>query len=218
MKRLIKQIEASTWTWELEAPNLWALTQNGDWEVLSASANNISAISTVHYIDLAGMSQREKTLFLKGLRIDYQVVPSMTDAVVGDYLDLAFLVTDHIPKQVDFVGPGFAYSQLNAENCALFQQDIWKTTVDTSAWSSYTQMTARVQHGMMDSTASDRIYFRIYMQVGTRKIGPSTSTLTNVTVPGFRLVLDVDAKEEPDFQYLMRLRRSYELQQQPDVD
>ena len=215
MKRLIKQIEPSTWNYD---GALWSLVSSGEWEVLSNSANNIRAISEIQYIDLAGMSQREKTLFIKGLRIDYQFVPSMTDAITGDALNLAFLVTDQPPNQIDFAGPGFGFTTMNAENCALFQQDVWKATVDTAAWSSYLDNTARVQNGMMEATSSDRIYFQAFCIVNTRKIGATTSTLSNVFVPGFRLVLEVDAIEEPEYQYLMRQRRAYELAQSHDED
>lgn len=213
MKRLIKQIEASRWQWEGAVPNLWDLIQNGEWTVLSASANIITAISNTQYIDLAGMSQREKTLFLKGLRIDYQNVPTMVDAVAGDAVSIVTMVSDVPVEATDFISPGFAYSTMNAENCALYQQDVWTATTDTAAWSSYLQNTATIQNGMMEATASDRIYFSAYVSISTRKIGATTSTLSSVVVPGLRVVLDVEAKEEQDYRYLMRLRRSYELAQ-----
>jgi len=53
-------------------------------------------------------------------------------------------------------------------------------------------------------------------------IVPSTLTagtnMTTLTVYPARHLLSSVAKEEPEFQYLMRLMKSYQLQQEPDVD
>lgn len=215
MKRLIKQIEAAAWGWEDPDPNLWGLIQSGgEYEVLSNSANSISAVALNQYIDLAGMSMREKTMFLEGLRIDYQVPPSGVEAIAGDQIEIYFLVTDIPATTTSFVGPGFANSDLNAENCALMLSHTWTFTTDTASWSSTPQLTSQTSNGMMMATSSDRLYFSVYQVLKTRKVGGATqSTLSRVVVPGVRVVLDMEAKEEPEFQYLMRLRRSYELQQ-----
>lgn len=210
----MKQIEASTWNWDVPVPNLWNFVQSGgEYEVLSQSANSITAIALNEYIDLAGMSQQEKTMFLEGLRVDYQTPPTAVNAQPGDQLNIIILVTDIPATNIDIAGPGFAYTNLNSENCALCLNHTWSWTQDSAAWSSIPQLTAQTSNGMMTATSSDRLYVSVYQQVITRKIGPITSTLEKVTTPGIRIVADVIAKEEPEFQYLMRLRRSYELQQ-----
>lgn len=81
------------------------------------------------------------------------------------------------------------------------------------------QLVAQTSNGMMKATASDRLYYSIYFQLNALKIGPGpTSTIDRIFVPGHRVVIDVDPKEEPDHQYIMRLIRSYNLQQDPDID
>ena len=216
MKQLLKQIEAMALTYG--AGPLWTLTANGEYEELNMSANGPRVIALNQYIDMAGMSQREKTMFIEGLRIDLQVPPSATDAVAGDAIQVSLLVSDVPATQQSFVGPGFKGSDMNGENCALYLTQTWMFTQDTASWSTSPTLWNQTTNGMMTSTASDRLYFSIYVVPLTRKIGPTTSTIDNITVPGYRLVVDVDAKEEADYQYLMRLRRSYELQQTPDVD
>ena len=214
MKRLVKQIEATVWQWEVPTPNLWGFTQvGGEYELISNSGNNIRAQCLNEFIDLAGMSMREKTLFIKGLRVDYQIPPEGVEAAPGDQLNIIVLVTDVPATGLSFVGPGFSQSDMNMENCALMLNHTWTFTTDSSAWSGIPQLTAETVSGMMEATSSDRLYVSVYQRVITRKIGPITSTLSKVTVPGLRIVCDIDAKEEPEFQYLMRLRRSYELNQ-----
>lgn len=220
MKLLSKQIEACTWSFETAVPGLWELRQlDGSYEVLGNSANNINARADNQYIDLAGMTQQEKTLFIEGLQVEYQVTPYATDATPGDQIEIIFMVTDQPVGALDFLNPGFAGSTLNAENCALYQQDVWTFTQDSASWSSYPTLTSRTTAGSMMATASDRLYCSVYQRVITRKIGPAqTSTIDNITIPGFRYTVNVDVKEEEMYRYMMRLRRSYELQQSADRD
>jgi hypothetical protein len=220
VKLLSKQIEATSWTWEGAEPNLWEFRQlDGAYEVLTKSGNSITARADNHYIDLAGMTQQEKTLFIEGLQVEYQVAPSATDAIAGDQIEFVFMVTDQPVGLWDFANPGFASTTLNAENCALFQQDVWAFTQDSAAWSSYPVLNSRTTSGSMMATASDRLYLSVYQRVITKKIGAGpTSTLDNILIPGFRFTVNVTVKEEELYRYMMRLRRSFELQQAPDRD
>ena len=66
------------------------------------------------------------------------------------------------------------------------------------------------QLGSLEATASDRIYcYRVVLYSGA---------VARFDVYPARYILRADAKEEPEYQYLMRLKRSYELQNQPDRD
>ena len=71
------------------------------------------------------------------------------------------------------------------------------------------------QYGSMSPTASDRVYsYRVVVAAGVIG-GPGA---TSMFVYPARHILRAEAKEEPDHQYMMRLLRSYQLQQEPDVD
>ena len=67
------------------------------------------------------------------------------------------------------------------------------------------------QTGSLEATASDRVY--CYRFVSMTVTADSTIALT-----GVRYILRAKAVEEPEYQYLMRLKRSYELQQRFDRD
>lgn len=217
MKHLAKQIEAMQFTYG--AGPLWTITQaGGEWELTNASANSPRAFALNQYIDMAGLSQREKTMFIESLAVEFQVPPSATDAIAGDSIAIQVLISDIPADQLDFIGPGFAASTMNAENCALFMTQVYMFTQDTASWSTYPTLWNQTQNGMMRATASDRLYISMLAVPGTNKIGGTTSTIDNLFIPGMRVVVNVDAKEEAEYRYLMRLRRSYELQQTSDRD
>jgi hypothetical protein len=68
------------------------------------------------------------------------------------------------------------------------------------------------QLGSLLPTATDRIYcYRVV------SFGPGNSDGT-LLMSGARYLLRASAKEEAEFEYLMRLKRSYDLQNEPDVD
>ena len=68
------------------------------------------------------------------------------------------------------------------------------------------------QIGSLEPTASDRIYS--YKCVGIK----SGAAMTGLQTYPTRHLLRAKATEEPEYQYLMRLMRSYQLQNQPDRD
>ena len=212
MKHLAKQIEAVSFNYG--AGPLWTITQaGGSWDLTTASANSPQAYALNQYIDMAGLSQREKTMFIESLAIELQTLPSAVDAQPGDQMYFQVLISDIPAAQIDFIGPGFAGSQMNSENCALFMTQAYMFTQDTASWSTIPTLWGQTANGMMKATASDRLYISMRAAVLSRKIGGVTSTIDNLIFPGVRVVVNVDVKEEQEYQYLMRLRRSYELQQ-----
>ena len=68
------------------------------------------------------------------------------------------------------------------------------------------------QIGSLQPTASDRVYSYSVLVMGS-PIGADT-----ITISPCRHLLRAEAREEKEYEYLMRLKRSYELQQEPDVD
>jgi hypothetical protein len=68
------------------------------------------------------------------------------------------------------------------------------------------------QTGSLEPTASDRIYCYRAVSFGVNNSDGQHSVFAG------RYLLRADAKEEPEFEYLMRLKRSYELQNEPDRD
>lgn len=198
-----------------DAPALWTIDQGDGWRQLAPASNTFIAST---YFDLAGMSQREKTLFFEGAAVQEVLPPSSTpSATAGDIV----VVTDVMSTSPMTDAQASAYqlsanlaqsaTGLSFEQTVYGRVRIFNMNVNTLAGSYYELQTDN-QTGSLEPTASDRIYcYRIVT------FGPTNVNGTH-SVWGARYLLQASAKEEAEFQYLMRLQRSYVLQQSHDED
>jgi len=174
-----------------------------------------------NYFDLAGLSMREKTLFFQGATVQQLGNPSVTSGTAGDACAIYDIMSTSPMTDDELIGfnanANFAGVATNMTSGLTFDQTVYArrreyvVSVDLAAWGSM-QLVSDDQFGSMNPTASDRVYsYRIIIFVlsGTDKIA---------SVLGSRQILSAVAKEEPEFEYLMRLKRSYELQQSYDED
>jgi len=201
------------------APNQYAIGDTaGNW-TQPVVPQGVFHSST--YFDLAGLTLEEKTLFFKGATVQQLGNPSITSGAAGDAC-LIFDIMTSSPMTADELtsfnnNANFAGVSPTVTSGLTFDQTIYArrreyvVSVDLAAWGSM-QLVSDDQLGSMNPTASDRVYsYRmvIVSLAGTNK---------DVQVLGSRQILSAEAREEPEFQYLMRLKRSYELQNEPDVD
>ena len=173
------------------------------------------------YFDLAGLSQREKTLFFKGATVQQLGNPTMTSGAAGDSCQIYDIMTSSplTPAELtvfsqagNFAGlTGGATSGLTFDQTIYARRREYVVSVDLAAWGAL-QLVSDDQLGSMNPTASDRVYS--YRMV----IAALAGTNKTLAVLGSRQILSAEAKEEPEFEYLMRLKRSYELQQSHDED
>lgn len=198
---------------------LWSITQpGGEYELISASSNAFQVVGT-GYIDVAGLSMEQKTIAIEKLSVQYQFPPEFSNAVTGDGCSISVIVADVPIAQIDHIGPGFSGSTMSADNCFIHRYQQWSVGIDAGGFSSFSRIENETITGMASKTTSDRIYYSAYLAIQSKILGvPPISTLDNVIFPGIRIVLGCDVYEEADYVYLMRQRRAYELQQEPDVD
>lgn len=139
----------------------------------------------------------------------------MLDAIAGDNLILQLLISDQPISYSAFYGPDQASSDVNAENMLIMRTQTWLVDQDTAQWGSVMKLANETASGMMRATASDTLYIVYYVNLGTKRVGPEPvlSTISKFTVPPLLVVLGVDVESESEDQYVMRLRRSYELAQ-----
>jgi len=174
------------------------------------------------YFDLAGMSQEEKTLFIEASAVQEGAFPAIA-GVAGDNYVLIDIMTS-IPVDwanaglpasfVSLRGLGFPGQLLNFEH--VLYQRYRRLTLDIDTGARFALVSNDNQSGSNMPTASDRIY--CYRLVIVDVSQAPAVTVTSINVPPARYLLQVEAKEEPTYQHLMRLKRSYDLQQSPDVD
>lgn len=169
------------------------------------------------YFDLAGLSMDDKTLFFQGATVQEVINPSKTaPAVAGDRVRIADVMSV-VPLTNLEAAQYITGANLSASNSAgiTFDQTVYgrvrlfNIDLDNQA-GGYMVLLSDNQTGSLSATASDRIYcYRVVAYSGSDG---------RFDVYGARYLLRAEAKEEPEYQYLMRLKRSYELQNEPDND
>ena len=168
------------------------------------------------YFDLAGMTLQEKTLFFKGAAMQETLLPSVSPATVGDGMITADIMSTIPLTDTEAFQFSIRGNMMGSQSGLTFDQTlygrirIFNVDIDNQA-GGYCITLSDNQCGSLDPTASDRIYcYRVVTMLasadGVLALYPA------------RYILQADAKEEPEYEYLMRLKRSYELQQRPDRD
>lgn len=192
-----------------------ALSAEG-WEVIGLPTAGIFA--NRQYFDLAGMAIEDKTLFFNGATIQDTLPPNANPATAGSVILLADVMTnkplsDNDIEGVLFAGnihSGLAHPALTFDQTIYMRLRTFNIDIDNQA-STYFIPIADNQLGSLSPTASDRVYC-------TRIVLVSAVPDGLYAVSPVRYILQADAKEEPEYEYLMRLKRSYELQNEPDRD
>lgn len=169
------------------------------------------------YFDLAGMSQREKTMFFEGAAMQEVIPPSTTGATAGDFCAVVDLMTTTPLTDNEVIAYSTQGNLMESQANITYDETIYgrvriyNIDIDNAA-GGYFIVLGDNQTGSMNATASDRIY--VYRAVFFSENNGDGTMGTS----GARYLLRAEAKEEAEFQYLMRLRRSYELQQTSDRD
>jgi hypothetical protein len=206
-------------------------TAPGDFDLVTSAApgfnqgwRKVDGITFVseRVLDVAGLAMEEETLFFDGITVqEASFTAGISGTPVGTPGD-SFIVMDFVstvPIDIDadfgkifFHGVGFpASGGSNFEHIPYARTVRYTLDLDTNAAFAFKASTE--QSGSMEPTASDRLY--VYRLIFIIDFSGTTSI---VTVPGARVLFALTTKEEPTYEYLMRLKRSYDLQQSSDVD
>ena len=184
----------------------------------------ISSPTTALYLqetqfDLAGMTQQEKTLFFETVTVQSACNPSIEAGHTGDGLNEQIVLTSSpIPTdklQLEYtLGAGLPGTVTDWSQLVYYRMKTFTQTVDMAGFAILPTNSIDTM-GSAFPTASDRIYVYRFIQASVVSPGAQFNSLL---IPGCQIVLGASVKEEPEFQYLYRLMRSYELQQSHDED
>lgn len=167
------------------------------------------------YFDLAGMTIEDETLFFEGAAVQ-EISNVIAPGTAGDNCNIVDLMTTKPLSDFDITNYN-VFANINGPVNLTFDQVIYgrirfqNIDIDNAAGAVMVTVTDN-QTGSLEPTASDRIYCYRIIAFGA---GSSDGTYFSL---GARYLLRATAKEEPEYEYLMRLKRSYELQNQPDRD
>ena len=171
------------------------------------------------YFDLAGLSMDDKTLFFNGATIQ-ETYPPTKPAIAppGNLVAVADVMSNKPLSGSDAIAVVNGLGNTQGPNSAnlTFDQTIYLrlrvfvVNSDTAASGFFVPLSDN-QLGSMSPTASDRIYCTRVVQFGANADGA-------YALYPVRYLINANATEEPEYEYLMRLKRSYELQQSYDED
>lgn len=172
-----------------------------------------------NYFDLAGLAMDDETIFFDGMAVQQSGVPAIQGAAGDNYF--LYDIMSSIPidttdllllSNLSVRGVGYPGSELNYEHVLYSRTRRYTLDLDTTA--RMAMLALDEQSGSMAPTASDRIYCYRIVVVDAATL----ASAANFNVQPARYLIQANPKEEPEFQYLMRLKRSYDLQQSHDED
>ena len=181
----------------------------GTWEELTSNVFYMQ-----EEIDVAGLTKQELTFFpISG---DVQRGPTSIGLTAGYIQEWIFVTASPITPNV---GQQFMTWNLVAQGSSSteFQNIIWGKTwtwaLNTSIPQNFAVAVNTSLMGSGEPTNGDRLYvYRIAALIG------ATPGLGFAELPSVRLLISGQLQEEAEYQQLMRMRRSYELQQSYDED
>jgi len=206
---------------DTDAGGLWRVDPNGlpgfgnGWKKIGLPTQGVFLSSK--QIDLNGLRIDEKSMFFDAASIQNPTyVCSQSGTNPGDNIQIIDAVST-IPLDVEnnvfdpvFFGFGFPGSALgNHEHVIYGRFQRWSTDVDHAQ--TFPVMVESNTFGSMEATASDTLYLYRWVYF-------TAAAITVGSVGPARVMFGITAKEEPTYQQLMRMRRSFELQQSPDRD
>lgn len=217
MKVLVKQHGFLS---AIRAAGVWTVLVNDNWEQAPAPLDDIWFSSS--YIDLKGVSIDGDTVFPKAATVQYAGRHALigtpgSSMIIHDIITSIPIDTSdsNVLNGIFTFGAGFAGStslakgSLNFEHVIYGRSQRWGNDLDVAA--AFPEMREEIFYGSMQPTASDRLY--CYRFVGLYVLDD-----TGMDIPPARQLIQVEVKEEPEYQHLMRLKRSYDLQQSYDED
>lgn len=178
------------------------------WSIVNINNSTQQAFLWQGYFDLAGYEMDQLTFFLQGINVAENQMPSglgnqiiISDLLTKTPITEAQLNLAYYDSQAHYA-PGFGYSQHNMDETLMGRL---RTFYHDSGWTldNLQLIAAENRWGEGDSTAAGRIYI-------TRLV-TCASNEAYLQVPNADYQVVGVALEEDDLDYIMRLRRDYEL-------
>ena len=205
-----------------EADPEWAQFRNG-WVPIPS---NTLAAYYEDSIDLSGYALQQMTFFPQLAFIQESPLRSITGSEAAGIIDVTVISTtpldiDGLYRQVAFAGgPGLTQLSVTLGSstpadwetipyCRI-RNDILNSTGVSST--GFTQPLDMGQIGSLEPTAADKLF--IYRLIIPYGIVTSTVLFGTLTGPAQRVGFRGEMAQEPTLEYMMRLKRSYELANQ----
>jgi len=186
------------------------------WEVIAESSEALIVVNRT-YIDLAGWSKQDLTMFTTGVDIQKMNTPLRTLATTGmlNVWEYDILTTRRITDtecnvgDTDNFAPGFLPSTVDLMQ-VIYGERV-EYALNSTIGFTYVQVSAET-FGSGNPTAMDKLHWtRIFVFLG------NNTNLDQVTIFPSNLIVQALTVEEKDLVWMERLRRSYVLEDRTDV-
>jgi len=189
--------------------------QGSDW---FQSSHFNSTYYNEQFIDLKGLAIDYKTVVVEAASVQRGTYNYIFPATAGDRIYIYDIMTtipiditlQETQEDILFRGLGMLGTALNYEHVLYNRMQVFSYDVDFANGTAI--KVDEAQCGSLQPTASDRIYCYRLVSFTT------TGEVSGGVVAPVRFLLNVNVQEEPEYEYLMRLKRSYDLQQSHDED
>lgn len=197
------------------AAGIWSISNTNEQARILIQAPNYCLVAQSTYFDLAGMTTNDETLFIKLAQVQRYFPPTLTGAANGDGFDEFMIMTTHPLTDAELIlASADIYSVCNFEQLVYASCRRYVQTIDENGFNSPVLLHDNVTSGT-EATATDRIYCYRLSSPAAITPGSGVSSATTLSV---NFVIVADAVKESDMEYIMRLMRSYQLQNEPDND
>lgn len=211
---LNKDIDQVTASLDTVSATFTIAADGSDWiaDYYAVGAGAIGVLRWSGYIDLGGYTRESRTFF-PGIPIaqdgGFYVLTGGTSLMMWTMITTSPIdEIAMIPTAGGFSVPGFLGSTTNPDQVTW---GIGSTMAPGSAHNNLLSVQDAWSWGTGSPTATDRLYINKFVHVVSSEPCSVQLPPTHILVPGI-----VDG--EDDLVYMERLRRSFELQQTPDVD
>jgi len=181
------------------------------WKVTLSQHGTYAVYYQQTYFDLSGYTKEQETTFPAA--VVFQEMGShwnqagalifSVDYVTKKPIRVSDLTSEQVVGDLDYIGQGT--SRFSLEEIFYANLKVWRDSADIAGSSVLTES---INWGVADATAAEKLYITrvFYLIMG---LAPA---ITQYVAPPCGVIVPVLVAAEPDLEYIMRLKRSYELE------
>lgn len=181
------------------------------WKTALTDLGNYAVFYQQSYFDLSGYTKEQETTFPAAVvfqEIGGHLLQAGDPIFSVDYVTKKVIRVSDLTAQtsiVNFDPVGSTRSRFSLEEIFYANLKTWRDSADIAGSSVNTESTS---WGIADATAAEKLYITraFYLPMG------AAPAIMQYTAPDCGVVVPVMVAEEPDLEYIMRLKRSHELE------
>jgi len=204
-----------------ESPSTTEILGTSGWRVITHSTTSSLVVGAWEgYIDLSGYTREEQTWFTRNVMIQGMAQPAMSSTIatrmfVHEIVSEIRLNDDQLAvlsENLDYPGSlghghGLSGHDVDLQNIIFGRVREFAPLTTLPASSGACQILSENFYGTNSGSAASKLYCYVVIS----SLAPATFVTMSFIQGAIAFVLSGAVDEEPDLEYIMRLKRSYEL-------